>query len=339
MEDTPYITIPAPGRLESTIFTNDVWRRRGNPPKIILSEGWTEIGTMAFDDATELQTIRIPASVVSIQYRAFGDAINLRKVEFVEGSHLHSIDAIAFFGTRALERINIPASVIDIGDGAFYSSGLQEVKFENGSRLEMIGFQVFAMNVALKRINIPASVKVIGQSAFFDTFNLTEVGFEQNSEITNIDPYAFSDSGLTMVAIGETALNRLNNNPSPLHFGPNNNFYGKENVTIVSRSQQINSLMFSMRNTPTRPPIADDLTRRAATFLMEKGAVPKSPAALAARVNAANAKAGATAANDKAGGRKSRRRKRGIRRSSRKVSSARRTQKHKSKHRRTMTHK
>ena len=276
----PYTTIPAPNQEGAdTTFTNDDWVTRGRPPRIILSEGWTSIGVAAFNGAAELQTIRIPASVVSIQHLAFGDTINLREVEFVEGSHLDTIDEVAFFRTTALERINIPASV-----------------------------------------------RVIADQAFYDTSSLVEVSFEQNSQITTIHPNAFIDSGLTRVAIGETALNRLNNNPRPLHFGPNNNFYGREDVTIVSRSQQINSLMFSMRNTPTRPQINDDLTRQVGTFLLPPGVIPRSSATLAASAPASNATAG---------GRKSRRRKRGIRRKSRKSSRRRRTLKR----RRTMKRK
>lgn len=362
-----HITIPVPGSGDTT-FTNNVWIGSGKPPRIILSEGWTEIGMFAFKDASELRAIRIPASVSTIDVQAFVNATNLQQVEFAEGSQLQIIEANAFSLTTALGRINIPASVQVIEVGAFQGSGLREVTFENGLPLDMIGYQVFAMtnflqriNIpasvkvinneafkgsglqevtfangsqlerigneafaltrSLKRINIPASVKVIGQSAFFETLNLTEVSFEQNSQITNIDPYAFSDSGLTLVTIGETALNRLNNKPSPLRFDSNNNFYGKEHVTIVSRSQQINSLTLSMR----KGPIPDELTRYAGTYLM-KGVVPISPAALAAR---------ATAANAKAGGRKSRRRKRSIRRKSRKTTRRQRRHKNKSRRRRS----
>jgi hypothetical protein len=98
----------------------------------------------------------------------------------------------------------------------------------------------------------------------------------------------------------------------PLRFGQNNNFYGAGNVTIVSRAQQISSLMFSMRNTPTRPRIPDDLTRRVGTFLMPPGVIPKSRKALEARGAAMEED---SEGEESAGGaRKSRRRKRGAQR-------------------------
>ena len=338
----PY-TIPAPGPDEDTIFTFEVWEQHDKPLNLILAEGWTDIEDQTFVDNPELQMIRIPASVVSIQHLAFGETINLREVEFVEGSHLENIDEVAFFRTTALERINIPARVTRIGHAAFCFSGLQEVTFENGSRLETIEYQVFAMNAALQSIRIPASVREIADQAFFDTSSLVEVSFEQNSQITTIHPIAFIDSGLTRVAIGETALNRLNNNPRPLHFGPNNNFYGKEDVTIVSRSKQFNMFaMLAKRAGPPPPPnsvlerpmpIPKSVADYTASFIIEN-VVPKSGNILSS-TEFAEAVAAKAAKARKGGSRKSRRRKRGVRRRSRKASTTRRMQKR----RRTMKRK
>ena len=358
MAANAYTTIPAPG--EDTTFTLEVWEEHGMPPILILDEGWTEIEDQAFVDMPDLEMIRIPASVVNILEDAFARAINLRQVEFAQGSQLESIGDGAFSDATALESIRIPSSVEYIGQGAFSgataleririprlvdtimsltfenATSLREVTFEEGSQLEFIHDGAFRGAIALQTIQIPASVLSIREDAFANTTNLRQVTFEPNSDIIHIDPNAFRDSGLDLVVIGEIALERLNVerntlNLTPLHFGPNNNFYGRDNVTIVSRAQQINSLMFSMRNTPTRPLITDDLTRQVATFLLPPGVTPMSSAALAARAAAAEESEG--------GARKSRRRKRGIRRSSRKASRARKTKKRKSKRRRTMKRK
>ena len=407
-------TIPAPGPGQDTTFTLEVWQQHNTPSNLILAEGWTEIEDQAFTDMPDLEMIRIPASVVSIQEDAFNGAIELRQVEFAQGSLLEFIGARAFARTEALERINIPASVTMIDDEAFSNaSSLVEVTFEEGSQLESIGGGAFSDATALERIRIPSSVDYIGQGAFngatslqtiriprlvdtlmsvmfenatslrevtfeedsqlefiydgafrgaialqtiqipasvlsiredafANTTNLRELSFERNSEITSIHPTAFIGSGLTLVVIGEIVLEGLNDrrmtlNLPPLRFGQNTNFYGAGNVTIVSRAQQISSLMFSMRNTPTRPRIPDDLTRRVGTFLMPPDVIPKSRKALEARGAAMEEE---TEGEEFAGGaRKSRRRKRGIRRSSRKASRGRKTKKRKSKRRRTQKRK
>lgn len=495
--NNPHITIPAPGPGEDTTFTLEVWEQHDMPPILHLAEGWTAIEAETFTDNPDLEMIRIPASVVSIQDDAFNGAISLRQVEFAQGSLLRFIGDGAFARTEALERINIPAGVIHLGDATFLgATGLEEVIFEEGSQLEMIGFQTFSGATALQIIRIPASVRDIGIEAFqnasrlievifdegsqlefigdgafseatslqriqipagvgyigqgaFDnatslqtihipanvdtlmlrtfynatslrevTFEegsllisisdgvfaeatalqtiqipegvmlirqgafynarslqtiripagvreigvaafgntqaLREITFEQDSEISNIGHDAFRGSGLTLVAIGETALNRLNAgaisrnrlaavDPRPfiplpiVRFGENNNFYGKNNVKIVSRAQQINTFAMIARKPEykkrgvvgkfqekflgkpkiiTRKAIPQDLVRKIGNLMTN--IEPKSPAVLAAR------------ANDTAGGaRKSKTRKR----------RARRTQKRKPKRRRTMKRK
>lgn len=440
----PY-TIPPPGLGEDTIFTYAVWEQHNTPSNLILAEGWTGIEEQAFTDNPDLQMIRIPASVVSIQEDAFNGAIGLRQVEFAEGSLLTFIGDSTFSRTEALERINIPAGVTHIGDEAFLgATGLEQVTFEEGSQLEMIGFQTFSGTTALQTIRIPASVReisveafqnasalrevifeegsqleFIGDGAFFDAISLQriqipagvghigqgafdnasslqtihipanvdtlmlrtfykatslrevtfeegsllmsigdgvfakatalqtiripegvqvirqgafynatalqtiripagvreigdaafantralrEITFEQDSEIARIGYGAFEQSGLTLVSIGETALNRLNANaisrnrlaavdPRPfiplpqVRFGENNNFYGKDDVKIVSRAQQINTLQLSTKKrgyktapksgvissmkktlglskSATRPRLPDEMTRK-----------------------------------------------------------------------------
>jgi hypothetical protein len=401
--NNPHITIPAPGPGEDTTFTLEVWEQHDMPPILHLAEGWTEIEAQAFTDNPDLEEIHIPASVVNILEDAFAGAINLRQVDFAEGSRLDFIGEGAFHGAIALERINIPPRVTRIGHGAFNNTtALEQVTFEEGSQLEMIGFQAFSDARALQRIRIPAGVRnidnfaffnasslvevtfeegsqlefigdgafdgatalqrfqipanvadigqgafrnmtslqtihiprlvqtlmnltfnnatslrevtfeegsmlqtiaggvfagatalqtiqipagvisigriafrgatalqtiqipagvtEIGEAAFSNTTNLREIIFEQGSQITRIDHNAFGESGLTLVAIGETALNRLNTDANSrnrleiasrrqpirflpeVHFGNNNNFYGNYPVKIVSRTQQINTL-------------------------------------------------------------------------------------------------
>ena len=349
--NNPY-TIPAPGPGEDTTFTLEVWEEHGMPPILILDEGWTEIEDQAFVDMPDLEMIRIPASVVNILEDAFARAINLRQVEFAQGSQLESIGDGAFSDATALESIRIPSSVEYIGEGAFSgatalqtiriprlvdtimsltfenATSLREVTFEEGSQLEFIYDGAFRGATALQTIQIPASVLSIREDAFANTTNLRQVTFEPNSDIIHIDPNAFRDSGLDLVVIGEIALERLNVerntlNLTPLHFGPNNNFYGRDNVTIVSRAQQMYA--FRGRRAPGYRQLPRDAKDYIAKFLMPPGAQPKSSAALAAR------------AEDSAGGaRKPRTRKRGIRRSGRKASGSRRTKKRR---RRTMKRK
>jgi outer membrane protein OmpA-like peptidoglycan-associated protein len=89
-----------------------------------------KIGNGAFESATSLSSITIPASVQSIGQFAFYYAQSLETVSISQGSQLTSIGASAFSRVPALTSITIPASVTTIGISAFaVSAALMEVNF------------------------------------------------------------------------------------------------------------------------------------------------------------------------------------------------------------------
>jgi hypothetical protein len=295
----------------------------------------------AFSSTKSLTTIRIPASVTHFGDGVFQNATNLREVIFEEGSRLQYIGDNVFREAKALETFRIPAGVTQLGYGVFYDAtslqtihiprlirvlnirvlsktpSLREVTFEPDSLLESIKGAAFHSATALETIRIPRGVTEIQEGAFTDTKNLREIIFEHNSQIarmtSDITIYDINDtfqgSGLTLVVIGEPALNRLNVerrtlNMQPLRFGQNNNFYGKPNVKIVSRKQETDMLhlvtreagypppptpsymssiaqAIGLRTPPpppkkTRPPLPKHLANYASSFLMERDVVPKS---------------------------------------------------------------
>jgi hypothetical protein len=306
-------TIPAP-ETGSTIFTNEVWKEHNSPRRTILSEGWTAIGAAAFYGAANLLTLHIPKSVKVIQDEAFSMAKSLREVTFEQGSTLVYIGAAAFYGATSLQTIRIPETVTEIGMVAFSSatsletfhipklvnvlphgmfmdsSSLREITFEAGSLLKTIQLGAFSGATALTNIHIPAGVTDIENEAFGNTQMLKEITFVPNSQITRIGYQAFKGSGLTTVVMGQPILARLNaarrvSYMRPLIFGKNN-FYGKDNVNIVSMAQQINAMHLIAPQLPR--PLDKHLTNKIGEMLA--GLTPKSNAVLAARNRAIGGK-------------------------------------------------
>lgn len=229
----PY-TIPAPDPDGDTTFTTQDWNEHGRQPILILEHGWTAIGEEAFMDATELQMIRIPASVLDIRANAFKGTTNLHQVDFVEDSLLQFIREGAFDSAISLERIHIPAAVTHIGHGAFNGTmGLEQVTFEQGSQLVMFGFQAFYGAISLASIRIPASVTTIGHEAFRNASSLVEVVFEEGSKLDFIGDATFRDAtalqsiripaGVADIGDGvfqnATSLERINIPSSVTHIG------------------------------------------------------------------------------------------------------------------------
>ena len=170
-----------------------------------------------FSDCTALTSIKIPASVKTIEEAAFKGCSSLATVTFEKGSQLKTIRSAdsyyphTYYGAFSfcpITSIEIPASVETIEAAAFKGcSSLATVTFEKGSQLKTISGDystgstsnysgVFSDCTALKSIEIPASVETIEAAAFKGCSSLTTVTFEKESQLKIIGGgYGYSYSG------------------------------------------------------------------------------------------------------------------------------------------------
>lgn len=74
-------------------------------------------------------------------------------------STLKTIGKCAFEGCNQISYMEIPFGVVEIGEGAFYSTGLVDIKFNEG--LESIGAKAF-QKTKLSEISLPQSIKKVG---------------------------------------------------------------------------------------------------------------------------------------------------------------------------------
>lgn len=200
----------------------------------------TKIPNFAFAECSALTAIRIPAKVTELPsasevevpgiawatteyYSAFSKCTSLKSVTFENGSVLEKIGEKCFFGLSALETvelplnlteigvaafrecglktITIPASVAKIGVEAFYwNQKLETVIFADGSICTEIGGKAFGScyngsDVGLREIIIPSEVVTIGASAFESSKLLASVTFAGN-KVTAIGEVAFSNTGI-----------------------------------------------------------------------------------------------------------------------------------------------
>lgn len=166
---------------------------------ITLSDGIEKIGTKAFYACTNLKKINLPTSVKDIGLDAFYNC-NKMDLEVYDGNLLYlgnwlirvkpnnplvtggtnnkiktanlkettyGICSDAFYWCVNLESINIPDSVVVIGDGAFKDcASLKEININSTSKLERIGSYAFANNISLEKIFVPNTVNYIGDRAF-----------------------------------------------------------------------------------------------------------------------------------------------------------------------------
>ncbi len=143
---------------------------------VILPEGLVIIGEKAFAFCKNLQTVKIPDSVIIIEKGAF---LNAGLQSIIWGTQLRSIGASAFLGTN-LQKVIIPITVTAFGEGAFSScEKLESVIIPSGIR--EIPKKAFMHCHALKTVKIFRAT-TIESLAFLNCFALTDVTLPQNLE-------------------------------------------------------------------------------------------------------------------------------------------------------------
>ena len=155
------------------------------------------IGTSAFENCSNLQSVTLPNSITAINKDAFYHCTKLGSVNLPEG--LTSIGLRAFINCN-LTSVTIPSTVTSMGDYTFYGNPLTEVvwkpvtcaigtgeyapfystsskitKFTFGDQVETIPSYLCKNMSLLDTIVLPPSVKSLGQYAFAFCTNLKSI--------------------------------------------------------------------------------------------------------------------------------------------------------------------
>lgn len=154
-----------------------------------------------YPGAREATEYTVPASVKVIGSSAFSGNRNLESV--VLPAALVEIRDNAFNGCY-LESVTIPKNVALIGDNAFRNcSYLEEVIFEKGGTAALvIQDNAFNYDYNLEAIELPARLTALGNYVFYNTA-LTELAFEENSNLSSMGDLVFSGTDLVEVTLPE----------------------------------------------------------------------------------------------------------------------------------------
>lgn len=180
----------------------------------------TSIGPEAFMNCKKLEgfSATFLSNVRFIGRGAFSGMDSLKKVELPDG--LTEIPDFCFGCDESLVSLNIPSTVVAIGEGAFFCCGLTEMTIPD--KVETFGNFIFSTCKNLERVNLPKSlkdlpertfsfceslceleipskVKSIQRLAFQGTKSLKTIRFR--GKIMRIDPEAFSESFFEVVEV------------------------------------------------------------------------------------------------------------------------------------------
>jgi hypothetical protein len=172
------------------------------------------MGTFSFENCSNLSAVTLPDWITAIPDNAFKNCTALSS--FNIGSNITEIGEYAFYGT-GLTSIAIPEAITLIYANAFGScNSLVTVNF-NAANCTQMGVQYWDYNLlpvfpdcpALTALNIGANVEAIPDYAFWNCTGLTSIAIPGN--VTTIGEHAFNGcTGLTSLHIPNTVTSMGN---------------------------------------------------------------------------------------------------------------------------------
>lgn len=169
-----------------------------NLENVELSKNLETLEYAAFQGCSKLNSIWIPKSLITSDRFNDSSAVfkdtNLEHVTFEAGTT--AIPKSLFACCQSLKQIEIPDTVTEIKEGAFYKSGLTSVVIPDG--VKIIGREAFRGCVDLSSVTIGSSVTGIQEGAFENDEKLTSIVIPDS--VTIIGSKAF---------LGCTALNSV----------------------------------------------------------------------------------------------------------------------------------
>ncbi|MBQ3234984.1 MAG: leucine-rich repeat domain-containing protein [Clostridia bacterium] len=148
--------------------------------KLIIPERVTSIGKYAFEYCFSLTSIIIPDSVVSIGKRALNKCDSLADIEVGNNNNIYKSVGGSLYSKEGFTLIQ-------------YALGRMDSSFTIPDGVSNIAVGAFAYSEFLTSVTIGNDVKSIEKEAFYNCSSLVTVAFEDNSQLTSIGDYAFSD--------------------------------------------------------------------------------------------------------------------------------------------------
>ena len=230
------LTISGSGAMQN--YSSDAaapWDSNGGSvTEIVIQNGVTSIGKMAFKGFSKVTKVTIPNSLTTIGEAAFFECSALSDIIFSTGSKLTTVDTAAFYGCKSLSSLTLPDTVKTLRD--YFLEGTSVISFtvplntSEVGRTSFIGSVVEEINVKqgnqyFKSVNgvlfnksgtelltypynkkdtsyaVPEGTKKICESAFNSADALTAVDL---GSVTAIEEGAFAYSGVKSITLPDT---------------------------------------------------------------------------------------------------------------------------------------
>ena len=172
------------GRLE-IIGSGEMWDYSGDDmpgwydyrdqiTEVVLPEGLTGIGKLAFSECSAFTQITLPSTLTQLGYAAFAECESLERIEIPAGVTV--LPEMCFYKCYALKEIILPDTLTEIKRLAFYiCTALETVTLPES--ITTICDNAFNYCTWLTEMTIPASVQTMGEEVFVSCSSLNSVTF------------------------------------------------------------------------------------------------------------------------------------------------------------------
>ena len=224
--------------------------------ELTIPEGVEETGIFCIRYSPTIKKINLPNSLKVLDDFAISRNYELETINF--GTGLEKIGTAGLQSNTSLKSVSFPASLTQINtqlspaytnaDINYNAVGLLEgctsLKTVSLGSVNSIPQRTF-LGTAIENVIIPNTVEYIGEYAFYKCGQLKTVSFEQNSQCSLIESYAFLQCPMLTSVTGGTAIETIEQNVfngSPLSefdfsnsnkIFATNGFYGKDLKTIT----------------------------------------------------------------------------------------------------------
>lgn len=187
-------TLTVTGEGEMTDFTEpDMapwYHLRDQIRRVVLPDGLSSIGSLAFYQCENLTAVFLPASMRRIGSFAFAGCTSLAMLDL--GLGVTAIEEGAFYGCTSLDALRLPYALTALGDQAFYRcESLTSIILHKD--LAQMGHSVFAYCKKLVTAQIDAPLAVLPEWTFYGCDLLTEVSLPDT--VGAVEEYAFRECG------------------------------------------------------------------------------------------------------------------------------------------------
>ena len=172
-------------KIESYTFANC-----SSLSSLSLPSTLTNIGSYAFESCTGLTSLDIPANTTTIGVNAFINCTGLNTITVDSGNTAYSGTGNCLI--RKSDRVLIKGSNNSI--------------IPSDGTVTNIGFGAFRGHTLLTSITIPNDITLMSEYAFAAS-GVTNFTFEANSQLTQIDSYAFGDCPMTTIDLPSSLTN------------------------------------------------------------------------------------------------------------------------------------